>query len=143
MMERAHVAIVGLLLSACRTTPDTSPNTEGAGGTGVSDSGMAGSAGSTCSLQRVALATSVRQSSACAVDADCVEYDAPCLMEESGNCAGIFYVAKEKEDAVATLLASYEACIGIACGAGGAGGSCGLGGLPPACLQGTCQGKRP
>lgn len=67
-----------------------------------------------------------------------MQYNAVCLNEESGNCAGIFYAAKSADEALNGLDAAYAACSGASCGAGGA---CGLGGLPPACVDGQCAAQ--
>jgi hypothetical protein len=120
----------------------TSGSTGGAGGEiGTNDAGVGGSTGEqSCAESRSALLTKIQQSTACVAATDCMEYDAPCLQQESGNCAGIFYIAKSQKDPIDSLESAYSTCAGNGCGAGG---SCGLGGLPPACVQGTCSGQHP
>jgi hypothetical protein len=50
----------------------------------------------------------------------------------------MFYVAASQKSAIDSLEAAFSHCHGASCGAGG---SCGLGGLPPACIDGVCTGS--
>ena len=115
----------------------------GAPGAQGGASGAAGSAGqsagadaSSCDGERAAFVMSVEAATSCADDADCTVYIAPCLQTESGNCAGIFYVAASSGKTIDARKADFEACAGHACGAGGA---CGLGPTSPKCVSGKCQ----
>lgn len=104
---------------------------------GMSTGGGGSSAGaSACGESRAALVHALEGPASCEQDEECTAYSAPCLREESGNCAGIFYTNASSLDAVDARQAEYEECVGHACGGGGV---CGLGPHNPTCVDGACR----
>jgi len=103
---------------------------------GSAGTGNGGSAGGVeCGATRDAFVGAISGGMACTADADCTEYDAPCLQTEAGNCAGIFYVSRSALSTIQLARSTHDGCVGHACDAGPV---CALGGLPPACVQGVC-----
>ena len=104
---------------------------------GMATGGGGSNAGASAGEEsRSALADMVKQTANCKKDSECAVYNAPCLQQESGNCAGIFYTNVSSVDAIDARRSEYEACLGHACGAGG---GCALGPHIPTCVDGVCR----
>lgn len=128
-----------LVALSCGDSND-SPGGSGAGGSGAAGmtgggSGGAAGASPTCAPTRADFAAAIASATACTTDDDCKDYYAPCLQEEAGNCAGIFYVAKSGLSSIASARAAHDTCLGHACDTGM---TCLLGALQPACVDGVC-----
>jgi hypothetical protein len=94
--------------------------------------------GSRCSGEKHAFADALSQPHPCSSDSDCSQYYALCASAGSGNCAGIFYVQTSEVTELDNLRVALEQCAGASCNGGP---SCGLAGLPAACVLGLCTGR--
>jgi len=130
MSARPVIAFLFLALNCTESSPTRSS----------ADAGEAGVSERRCSDQKSSLVDALKGERACTSDADCVQYNALCAQEDSGNCAGIFYVSASQISQLNQLLAALDTCLGSSCNDGP---KCGLAGLAPSCVDGLCVSRSP